>query len=93
MVSAAHIPGTQYPEADHFSRNFNEAIEWKRSTHLFQKISSMFGKPTVDVFASRINYQIGRYISWKLDPKTLAIDAFLIKWNTNFYLIFPLLAC
>ena len=88
-VSAAHIPGTQNPEADNFSRNFHGAIEWKRSTHLFQKISSMFGNPTVDVFASRINYQIGRYISWKLDLKTLAIDAFLIKWNTEFYLIFP----
>ena len=84
-VSAAHIPGTQNTEADSFSRNFNEAIEWKLSTHLFQKISSMFGNPTLDLFASRINYQIDRYISWKPDPKALAIDAFYIKCNTQFY--------
>ena len=91
-VSAAHIPETQNTEADSFSRNFNEAIEWKLSTHLFQKILSMFGNPTLDLFASRINYQIDRYISWKPDPKALAIDAFSIKWNTEFYYIFSLLA-
>ena len=49
----------------------------------------MFGNPTIDLFASRINYQIDRYISWKLDPKALAIDAFSINWNTEFYYIFP----
>ena len=88
-VSAAHIPGTQNAEADSFSRNFNETTEWRLSTHLFQNISSMFGNPTLDLLASRINYQIDRYISWKPDPKALAIDAFSIKWNTEFYYIFP----
>ena len=68
-ISAEHIPETQNTEADSFSRNFNEAIEWKLSTHLFQKISSMFGNPRLDLFASRINHQIDRYISWKPDPK------------------------
>ena len=80
---------TQNTEADTFSRNFNEAIEWKLSTHLFQKISNMFGNPTLDLFASRINYQIDRYTLWKPDPKALAIDSFSIKWNTEFYYIFP----
>ena len=85
-VSAAHIPGTQNTEAESFFRNFNEATEWKLSTHLFQKISSMFVNPTLDLFASRMKYQIDRYISWKPDPKALAIDAFSVKCNTE---IFP----
>ena len=80
-VSAAHIPGIQNSEGDSFSRNFSETIEWKLSTNLFQKISSMFGNSTLDLFASRINYQIPRYISRKPDPKALAIISF------------PLLAC
>ena len=63
LVSAAHNPGTQITEADSFSRNFIEVIEWKLSTHLFQKIPSMFENPTTDLFAFRINYQIDRYIS------------------------------
>ena len=88
-ISAAHIPGTQNTEADSFSRNFNETIEWKLNIHLFQKISSMFGNPTLDLFDSRINHQVDRYISWKPDPKALAIDIFSIKWNTEFCYIFP----
>ena len=55
-ISAAHFPGTQNKEADSFSRNFNETIERKLSSHLFQKVSSMFRKPTLDLFASRIIY-------------------------------------
>ena len=49
-LSAAHIRGTQNTETDSFSRNFNETTEWKLSTHLSQKISSMFGNPTLDLF-------------------------------------------
>ena len=86
-ISAARIPGTQNTEADSFSRNFNEAIEWKLSTQLFQKISSIFRNPTLDLFTYRINPQIDRYIS--SDPKALAIDAFSIIWNPEFYYIFP----
>ena len=51
----AHIPETQDTEADSFSSNFNEAIEWKLSTYLFQKISNMFGNLTFDLFATHIN--------------------------------------
>ena len=78
-LSAVHIPGTQNTEADSFSRNFNEAIEWKLSTHLFQKMSSMFRNPTLNLFAPRTNHKVDRYISWKPDPKALSIDAFSIK--------------
>ena len=88
-ISASHIPGTQNNEEDNFSRNFNEAIEWQLSTHFFQKIPSMLGNPTLDLSASRINHQIDRYISWKPDPKFLAIHAYSIKWNADFYYIFP----
>ena len=88
-LSATHIHRAQNTEADSFSRNFNETIEWKLSTHLFQKISIMFRNPTLDIFASRINHQIDRFIFWKPDQKVLATDAFSIKWNTEFYYIFP----
>ena len=83
--TAAYVPVTQNTEADSLFRNFNEAIEWVLSIHLFQKISSIFGNPTLDLFAFRINYQIDRYNSWKIDPKAIATDAFSIKWNTEFY--------
>ena len=51
----------------------------------------MYGNPSLfgDLIVSRVNHQINKYISWKPDPKALAIDAFSIKWNTEFYYIFP----
>ena len=76
---------TQNTEADSFIRNFSETIESKLSTQLFQKISYFCGNP----FASRINHQNDRHISWKPDPETIAIDVFSIKQNTEFYYIFP----
>ena len=60
-VSAAHIAGTQNTEAYSFFRKFNETTEWKLSS----QISSMFGNSTLDLFASRKNYPIDRYITWK----------------------------
>ena len=83
-----YISGTQNTETDSFL-DFSDTTEWKLSTHLFQKILSMFGNPTLDLFASCINYQTDRYISWEPDPKALAIAAFSIKWNTEFYYMFP----
>ena len=57
--------------------------------HLFQNISSIFGNPILELSASLITYQVDWYISWKPDHKALAIDAFSIKWNIEFYYIFP----
>ena len=88
-VSAAHIPGTQNIEAESFSRNINKTIKWKLSTHLFQNLSRISGKPTIDLFASHINHQIDKYISWKPDPKALASDDFSIKRNSEFCYYFP----
>ena len=48
-VSVALIPVIQNTEPDSFSRNFNEAIEWKLNTHLFQNISSIW-KPNIRAF-------------------------------------------
>ena len=38
-VSAAHIPGTQNTEADSFSRNFNETIEWKLNSSVSKNVN------------------------------------------------------
>ena len=63
-ISAAHIPGKNNIEADQQSRIFQDATEWKLHPELFQKIIDKFGKPDIDLFASRINIQLRRlYVS------------------------------
>ena len=44
------------------------------------KISSLFGSPSIYLFASRINYQLDTYVSWRPDPGGTYIDAFTIDW-------------
>lgn len=41
------------------------------------------------MFASRVNAKCKRYVSWKEDPKSFAIDAFTSSWKQNFFYAFP----
>ena len=45
--------------------------------------------PQIDLFASRLNNQIDRYMAWKPDPGAEAIDAFTIQWNFDLFYAFP----
>ncbi len=49
----------------------------------------IFGEPEVDLFASRINYQLDSYVAWKPDPHAMHIDAFSLSWKHDFNYIFP----
>ena len=62
-VSAAHISGKDNIEADQQSRILEDATEWKLHQELFQKTADKFGKPDINLFASRINRQLKRYVS------------------------------
>jgi hypothetical protein len=37
--------------------------------------------PGVDLFASRLNKQLDKYVSWFPDPKAVTSDAFSICWS------------
>ena len=76
--------------ADTESRKHEYNLEWKLSEIYFQQIPHWFGKsPEIDLFASRINYQIKPFISYKPDPEALAVNAFLLNWNRWFFYAFP----
>lgn len=51
----------------------------------------MYGKPDIDLFASRLNCQISCYFSWKPDNHAQAVDAFKQSRTicTNYMYIFP----
>ena len=76
--------------ADEQSRKFNDNIEWMISDEIFNKLCLQWGTPNIDLFASRINYRVPIYVSWKPDPGSIAIDAFSLSWNKyNLYYCFP----
>jgi ribonuclease HI len=54
---AMHVPGVENIEADEESRKFNEAAEWGLAQKVFKEICQKLGQPTVDLFASRLNFK------------------------------------
>ena len=88
-LSAAHIPGTVNIESDKQSRVLEDATEWKHNPALFQKIVKNFGKPDIDLFATRINKQLDRYVYWHPEPEAMAMNAFSLTWNNNYFYMFP----
>ena len=88
-LSAAFIPGKENNIADKKSREFNEATEWQLNPKIFKHITKTYFLPNVDLFASRLNHQLPRYVSWHPDPKAFAVDAFSISWTSEKFYIFP----
>ena len=43
---------------------------------IFQEIVCRFGQPDIDLFASRLNHKLEKYISFRPDPNAMAVDAF-----------------
>ncbi|XP_028402107.1 uncharacterized protein LOC114525097 [Dendronephthya gigantea] len=80
-ITARHVPGVTNVEADFASGNFNNRTEWTLEKRVFQMITKRFYTPQVDLFASRINHQLPRYVARYPDPGSMATDAFLQYWG------------
>ena len=90
-LTVSYLPGAQNCVADHASRNFRNDLEWKLNTIVYQKLTGMFQKPDIDLFASRLNYQVFPYVTWQADPGSAHTDAFTLDWSayTRFYAFPP----
>ena len=80
-VTAQHIPGIQNVVADTASRQIETRTEWTLDRKIFQSIYQRFYTPEVDLFASRLNHQVPKYVLRYPDPGALAVDAFLQEWS------------
>jgi len=88
-LTATYIPGVENIIADVESRNINDRTEWMLDVKVFRILNNMWGPVDIDLFASRTNAQINRYIAWKPDPFAVAIDAFTIDWHMYSFYAFP----
>ena len=63
-VTVTHIPGIINEEADIESRKHETRTEWMIKQKYFEKIiKSLNFKPTVDLFATRLNSQLPHFIT------------------------------
>ena len=89
-LTCAHVAGRKNLRADSASRRFVDKHEWKLDVRVFDCICRRFGKPELDLFASRLNAQLPCYCAWKPDPGASYIDAFSIRWTlVNSVYLFP----
>lgn len=89
FVYAYYIKSSDNVIADKESRRNHPDIEWSLSNDTFTYISHKFGKPAIDLFASRINKKCIKYVAWQRDPDAFAINAFTISWSKIFFYAFP----
>ena len=90
-LSAAHIPGVLNVEADRASRSFRDEMEFKLNVDRFREIMTFFNfKPNVDLFASRLNYQLKPYASFQPDPECSWVNSlYMPDWGRYKFYAFP----
>ena len=88
-LSASHVPGKDNIQADRASRHFDDNTEWMLHQDIFLSIEQLWGKPEIDLFASRLNKQHPCYVSWKPVPGASFTDAFTISWSDYYFYAFP----
>ena len=90
ILTAEHIPGKTNVQADFLSRNINNSGEWGLDEGKFHAIIDHFQmRPSIDLFASRLNHKCPRYISWLPDPGSLCTDALAQFIEDEFFWAFP----
>ena len=89
MITCSHIPGKENIMADTLSRKHKVELEWKLNPKIYEELAHKFGPFMMDLFASRINFQIKPYASWNPDPEAAFINAFNMNWTDVYGYIFP----
>ena len=87
--SVPPIPGNKNVEADRESRNTNDDREWSLSTTVYNNLLETWGPFQIDLFASRLNFKVPNYASWRPDPGAKFIYAFSFNWDPYYFYAFP----
>ena len=75
-LQAEYIPGTENTVADTLSRVRSDWSSSMLSKPAFQLINDRWGPHTLDAFASAVNTQLPRYVSYHLDHQCEWVDFF-----------------
>ena len=80
-LTAEYLPGKNNQVADEESRVVRDRCDWMIHLELFARIHQEMGPLDVDLFASRLTYQLPCFYSWRPDPLAEATDAFTQDWS------------
>ena len=88
-LTATYIKSKDNELADAQSRLHITDLHWQLNINFFHTITLQFGQPSIDLFASRTNTQLRRYVSYTYEREAQNTDAFTICWTLEFPYIFP----
>ena len=89
-VEVRHIPGKLNVLAESLSRRDQIVhTEWSLCPLTFDRICARYGKPHIDLFATRWNKKLPTFVSPFPDPTAFAIDALSIRWEEMFAFAYP----
>ena len=76
-LTKQHLPGKENVIADTESRVMRDRSDWMLNPSIFRLIMFRFSHLEVDLFATRLTYQLLRFFSWRPDSLAEETDAFL----------------
>ncbi|KAG8539134.1 hypothetical protein GDO81_021365 [Engystomops pustulosus] len=88
-ISATHLKGTENSRADFLSRRRILPNEWSLKEEIFQRLTSLWGYPLVDLFATRENTKCLHYFSLEKGENRERLDAFSHSWDIPLVYAFP----
>ena len=89
-IRARHIPGRLNILADQLSRK-NQVChtEWSLHPSVLESLWQTWGKPQIDLFATKENCKLPLYVSPAPDACALAVDALTMSWENLSFYAFP----
>jgi hypothetical protein len=93
LLSARHLAGRLNILADLLSRNSGVCqTEWTLSHRVLAPLWQAWGRPSVDLFATRFNHRLPLFVSPVEDPRAWAVEALSFSWKGLDAYAFPPLA-
>ena len=88
-ITTEYLPSSLNIQADWQSRNHKDSSDWKLNPKIFSQIVKIRGIPQIDLFASRLNHQLPKYMSWHPDQGSSAVDSLQHSWRNLYEYAFP----
>ena len=93
LLQAVHRPGKENQRADKLSRWQQDHTDIRLDPSAFSLVDKRWGPHTVDLFATRVNTQLKRFVSWRPDPEAVSTDAFRFPLRGENPYCFPPVTC
>ena len=96
ILSSVHISGQDNVEADRLSRfrienlcRLERSSDWSPDCRVTNLLFNIWGQPTVDLFATRLNNRVEAFFSCLPDPLALQDNSLQADWSKALLYMYP----